>query len=142
MADYKVGDEGTRSALESALWEYAHNELHDDGFANDLWGCSLGVATAENDSGSMTRDALCTLEILGFVREGIERVRQAQLGTSVQLIVGDEAFSKALDHCKVAIEQAFWERSADDQPSMLATRDAANRLMVELGERVAAEAVA
>jgi hypothetical protein len=76
MADYTIVDEGTRTALECALWLRAHLDIWEDGLSNDLWGAGSHRArneTAEADR--RERNVIETLEMLTVLRDRVGQVR-------------------------------------------------------------------
>ncbi len=139
MTAFKIVDSGTRVALESALWHCAHNEMEGEsaGLASSLYDCGYDVAQGQ-DIADHTKEVDLSLEVLTTLRGGIEQVRQAEIGASVDLIAGDEMLQQALGSVVYAIEEypGFWQRSPDERVWMLEVRDAATRIKAGIDERV------
>jgi hypothetical protein len=142
MPEFKITDEGTREALESALWLHAHLEIWEDGLYSDLWNAAESRARASVDAVEHADSVYETMEMLTVLCRQVATVRGAPIGTSVLIEAEDAEFRAALEICERMIEEneSFWARPAEERARMLATRDAAIRLMAELP--VPAETVA
>jgi FAD/FMN-containing dehydrogenase len=138
MPEFKITDEGTREALESALWLHAHLEIWEDGLHADLYNAAESRARASVDAYKPADSVYETMEMLTVLCRQVATVRGAPMGTSVLIDVEEEdaTFRRALDICQGLIEEneSFWARPAEERARMLATRDAAIRLMAELPE--------
>jgi hypothetical protein len=133
-----IGDENTRCALKSALWECAQNAIG-EGFWDDLWSCSW--QTVEDQEDDLVAELSGKMDRLMGIRQAIEQVGRAEIGRAVELPVAPEALHKGLESCKYHCEHVdgFWERSADQRDRIGAVRDAS---VAMLGEFEPAKAVA
>ena len=81
------------------------------------------------------------LDEITSTRSEIDRVRAANLGESVELSIAPDELRERVDGCRLAIEESadgsivdggFFAREPAVRDMMLATRDAATRLLTEL----------
>ena len=133
MTEFKITDAGVRTALEAALWHCAHDEMEGESasLSSTFSECGYGLAE-ERDITDGTESIDGTLEVLATLRAGVEQVRRAQLGATVDLTVDDDSFQGGLGSVIYSIENEFWTRPANERLRMLATRDAAVRVKAEV----------
>jgi len=131
MTTITISDEGTRSAVESALWSYASDVEGVEGLWETLWRASGEAAEGHRGAGS---EADKTLGMVARARSSIDDVRSCDLGGTVVITVSEKELAKGLDSCKYLIQnnEEFWTRSDGERVRMLAILDVADRLLAEL----------
>lgn len=137
-----ITDEGTRRALQSALWHYADSAIGSPELHDVLWGAAVARARAEGDEVARCQRAIAgAAQTLAGTLRTVDVVTTAEIGSRVVLDVDESEFRGALDYCKASIEEheGFWAATLDAREEMIATRDGAVRLLSILAP---AEAVA
>jgi hypothetical protein len=139
MTTVTIHDEGMRRALEAVLWELAVDTVEPPTETKTIgraFGYATGVALAVDPSHEAevhVAKAEAALETLQAIREGIGQIRSAALGDSIDLSLDPERIAQEADFCRGTIESGsyVWEVEPGKREQVLATRDAAARLVAE-----------
>lgn len=143
MATVTIHDEATGRVLESCVWRAAHRRLGESTW-DSLWAMSQDVALGEAGD---TDELEQVLDTVSSTLSVLQAVRNAKVGEAVLLDLSDEEWREAIEGVRYAIEEgqdgAFFRQPAETRIEILATRDAALALAIELHiSKAASEAVA
>jgi hypothetical protein len=137
MATFTIENEGTRRALEYALWSYV---THEAGDIMDQCSDAGDPRLSADPTAEQRLDV--TLTAIRTARADIDQVRGAAEGDDVELSIPAASLAYGLWDCQDFIEegreQGFWNRPAERE-GLLVMRDAAVALRAIVGP---AEAVA
>jgi hypothetical protein len=131
-------DEGTRRALESALWGHMGSTVtRGDGLDEDLRNAEV-ASLRRLDCGSYEEtvtDVDAKVALLIALRAAVDRLRQAEVGTTYEMPMPATELASHLRHGAVpTIEEYedFWTQPQEDREQMLGSRDGAARLLSDL----------
>jgi hypothetical protein len=134
MATFTIQNEGTRRALEYALWKYAANQVPEC-FQDILHLDADSVLTRDPEAIIEQADADSTLAMLRMMQADIDLVRTTDIGDTVEVSPPRKGVVDGLLSLQYAFKETedFWNCAPDDREIMLVVWDAATQLLADAG---------